>query len=82
MGGGGRAPHDNNNNNNACYWTKGTYYNNNKGKVVPVHFSFTQHHAMNTCWGSGGIAPLFDLCTRRRRRITLEERYNNIKIFF
>jgi hypothetical protein len=27
-----------------------------KGKVVPVLFC-TEHHAMKTYWGSGGIAP-------------------------
>jgi hypothetical protein len=27
-----------------------------KGKVVPVLF-LTEHHAMKTHWGSGGIAP-------------------------
>jgi hypothetical protein len=27
------------------------------GKVVPVLLFFTEHHAMKTYWGSGGIAP-------------------------
>jgi hypothetical protein len=29
-----------------------------KGKVVPVLFFLTKHHAMQAYWGSGGIAPL------------------------
>jgi hypothetical protein len=28
-----------------------------KGKVVPVLFFLTEHHAMKVYWGSGGIAP-------------------------
>jgi hypothetical protein len=37
-----------------------------KGKVVPVLF-LTEHHAMKTYWGSGGIAPrILDLGTRWR----------------
>jgi hypothetical protein len=28
-----------------------------KGKVVPVLFFLSEHYAMKTYWGSGGIAP-------------------------
>jgi hypothetical protein len=35
-----------------------------KGKVVPVRFSLTKHHAMKAYWASGAIAPcIFDLGT-------------------
>jgi hypothetical protein len=37
-----------------------------KGKVVPVLY-LTEHHAMKTYWGSGGIASrILDLGTRWR----------------
>jgi hypothetical protein len=29
-----------------------------KGKVVPVLFYLTKHHAMKPYWGSEGIAPI------------------------
>jgi hypothetical protein len=35
-----------------------------KGKVVPV--LLTDHHIMKAYWGSGGLAPLFDLGSRWR----------------
>jgi hypothetical protein len=38
-----------------------------KGKVVPVLFRLTDHHAMKAYWESGGIAPRFlDVGTRWR----------------
>jgi hypothetical protein len=44
------------------------------GKVVPVFF-LTEHHAIKTYWGSGGIAPhILDLGTRWRWVISFTPR--------
>jgi len=40
--------------------------------MVEVHVLLTQHHAMKTYWGSGGIVPLiFDHGTRWRWVVSL-----------
>jgi hypothetical protein len=37
-----------------------------KVKVKVKSLCLTKHHAMKVYWGSGGIAPFFDLGTRWR----------------
>jgi hypothetical protein len=55
--------------------TSGCYEMLRKGKVVPVLFILTEHHAIKAYWGSGGIdLRILDLGTRWRRVVSFTPR--------